>query len=294
MPYNQSHQDFALQMSTLQVENEQLASQLHDLEITIQIMAEHGSLIEAELQTTNKKLQLEIRERKQAEARLQMLVAAISQRNLDLEIILDTLREHGDAIHDQWYAKIQEARQLAGVDGLTQIANRRRFDEHLKDQWQRMAEQQLPLALILADIDYFKQYNDTYGHLLGDTCLKHVAQALQGTVSHRADLVARYGGEEFAVILPATDLAGAIAIATRMQAQVEYLQLPHASSSVSHYVTLSMGIATVTPSLNQSPQTLLAVADRLLYTAKQSGRDQIAHEGRREAIVGRKEQDGLD
>lgn len=270
----------ASQMTALQVENEQLAGQVHDLEVTIQIMAEHGSLIEAELQTTNRKLQLEIRERKQAEARLQMLVAAISRRNVDLEIILDTLREHGDAIHDQWYAKIQEAKHLAGVDGLTQIPNRRRFDEHLKEQWQLMAERQLPLSIILADIDYFKQYNDTYGHLLGDTCLKHVAQALQGTISHNDDLVARYGGEEFAVILPATDLSGAIAIATRMQSQIEYLQLPHACSSVSHYVTLSMGVASVIPCLDQSPQLLVADADRLLYVAKQSGRNQVAHADR--------------
>lgn len=282
MPNDQSQQaeqDLVLQMSTLQVENEQLVSQIHDLEVTIQIMAEHGSLIEAELQTTNKKLQLEIRERKQAEARLQMLVAAISQRNLDLEIILDTLREHGDAIHDQWYAKIQEAKHLAGIDGLTQIPNRRRFDEHLKEQWQLMAEQQSPVSLILADIDYFKQYNDTYGHLLGDTCLKHVAQALQGMISHTNDLVARYGGEEFAVILPETDLLGAIAVATRMQSQIEYLQLPHACSSTSHYVTLSMGVATCIPSPNQSPQMLIAATDRLLYTAKQSGRNQIAYDG---------------
>lgn len=264
----------------LQVEKEQLERQLHDLEAIIQIMADHGSFIEAELQTINKKLQLEIRERKQAEARLQMLIGAISQRNIDLEIILDTLREHGDAIHDQWYAKVKEAKHIAGVDSLTQIPNRRRFDEHLKKQWQIMAERQWPIALILADIDYFKQYNDTYGHLLGDSCLKYVAQALQSSIRHTHDLVARYGGEEFAVILPETDLSGAIAIANRIQAQVESLQLPHASSSVSHYITLSMGAVSLVPSLDQSPQTLVAAADQLLYAAKQAGRNQIAYDDR--------------
>ncbi|HEY9658060.1 MAG TPA: diguanylate cyclase [Allocoleopsis sp.] len=269
-------QDLASQIEALQVENDQLERQIRDLEITIQIMAEHGSLVEAELQTTNKKLQLEIRERKQAEARLQMLAAAISQRNLDLEIILDTLREHGDAIHDQWYAKIQEAKHLAGVDSLTQIPNRRRFDEYLKEQWQIMAERQVPLAMILLDIDCFKQYNDTYGHLLGDTCLKHVAQALQDTIGRYDDLVARYGGEEFAAILPETDLPGAIAVATKIQAQIQQLQLPHACSSVSHYVTLSMGVASIIPVLDQSPLTLVAAADQWLYVAKQSGRNQIA------------------
>lgn len=268
----------ASQIQTLQVENEQLKSQVHDLEVTIQIMAEHGSFIEAELQTANKRLHLEIRERKQAEARLQMLVAAISQRNLDLEIIMDTLREHGDAIHDQWYAKSQEARYFAEVDSLTQIPNRHRFDEHLKEQWQLMAERRSPLSLILADVDYFKQYNDTYGHLLGDTCLKHVAQALQGATSRYGDLVARYGGEEFAVILPETDLQGAITIATKMQAHVQHLQISHACSSVSHYVTLSMGVTNLIPSLDQSPLTLVTAADRLLYRAKKLGRNQIIHE----------------
>ena len=263
----------------LQAENEQLKSQVHDLEITIQIMAEHGSFIEAELQTTNKRLQLEIQERKQAEARLQMLVAAISQRNLDLEIIMDTLREHGDAIHDQWYAKTQEARYFAEVDSLTQIPNRHRFDAHLKEQWQLMAERRSPIALILADVDYFKQYNDTYGHLLGDTCLRHVAQALAGSISRYGDLVARYGGEEFAVILPETDLQGAVAIAAQMQTQVQHLQITHACSSVSHYVTLSMGVTSLIPSLEQSPLTLVAAADRLLYKAKKLGRNQIVHEG---------------
>lgn len=146
MSSSQSQSDPDQSIHALQVEKEQLERQLHDLEAIIQIMADHGSFIEAELQTINKKLQLEIRERKQAEARLQMLIGAISQRNIDLEIILDTLREHGDAIHDQWYAKVKEAKHIAGVDSLTQIPNRRRFDEHLKKQWQIMAERQWCIA----------------------------------------------------------------------------------------------------------------------------------------------------
>lgn len=274
----QQVQHLASQIAALQAENEQLERHVHDLEITIQILEEHGSLIEAELQTTNKKLQLEIRERRQAEAQLQMLVAAISQRNLDLEIIMDTLREHGDAIYDQWYTKTKEAKHLADVDSLTQIPNRRRFDEYLQDQWQRMAEQQAPLSMILSDIDYFKQYNDTYGHVLGDTCLKHVAQALRRAMGRYGDLVARYGGEEFAVILPQTNLQEAIEIAAKMQQRIQDLQLPHACSPVSHYVTLSMGVASLIPSADKSPQTLVTAADRLLYLVKQSGRNQIVHD----------------
>lgn len=278
MSNSYSPQELARQVSALQGEKEQLESQLHDLESIIQIMAEHGSFIEAELQATNRRLQLEIRERQQIESRLQILVAAISQRNVDLEIILDTLREHGDAIHDQWYAKVKEAKHIAGVDSLTQIPNRRRFDEYLKKQWQLMAKRQLPLALILADIDYFKQYNDTYGHLLGDGCLKYVAQALQSSINRDSDLVARYGGEEFAIILPNTNLSGAIAIASRIQMQVAHLQLPHSSSLVSHYITLSMGVVSLIPGGNQSPQDLVASTDQLLYRAKQAGRNQVAYD----------------
>ncbi|MFH7244581.1 MAG: diguanylate cyclase domain-containing protein [Spirulina sp.] len=278
MTNSQSPQDFERQVSALQVEKEQLERQLHDLESIIQIMADHGSFIETELQTMNKRLQLEIRERQQAEARLQMLVAAISQRNVDLEIILDTLREHGDAIHDQWQAKVKEAKHMAGVDSLTQIPNRRRFDEYLKKQWQVMAKRQLPLALILADIDYFKQYNDTYGHLLGDSCLTYIAQALQGSINREHDLVARYGGEEFAIILPNTNLSGAITIAKRIQTQVGQLQLPHASSLVSHYITLSMGVVSLIPRRDQLSQDLIAATDQLLYRAKQAGRNQMAYD----------------
>ncbi|WP_198806184.1 diguanylate cyclase [Leptolyngbya sp. BL0902] len=275
MPSDPPSPNFEQQIKTLQAENNQLKDQLRDLEVVIQIMADHGSFIEAELQTANKRLQLEIRERKQAEARLQMLVAAISQRNVDLEIILDTLREHGDAIHDQWHAKVQEANHIAGVDSLTQIPNRRRFDEYLAEQWPLMTDQQSPISLILADIDYFKQYNDTYGHLLGDSCLTYVAQALQNSVNRPTDLVSRYGGEEFAVILPDTDLSGALALANQMQAAVAQLQLPHASSQVSHYITLSLGVVSVVPQAGQASHRLVASTDRQLYRAKQEGRNRI-------------------
>jgi diguanylate cyclase (GGDEF)-like protein len=262
-------------IAPLRVENLHLKEQVRDLEILLQIATEHGSLIEAELQKANKQLALEIRERKQAEARLELLVAAISRRNVDLEIILDTLREHGDAIHEQWYAKVEEAKHLAGIDSLTQISNRRRFDEHLTEQWQQMITQQLPLSIILCDVDCFKQYNDTYGHLLGDKCLQHVAQALQSALNRCGDLAARYGGEEFVAVLPETGLEGAITVAKRMQAKIEQLKLPHAKSPVNPYITLSMGVASITPNSTQSPQDLMNAADRMLYLAKQLGRNQI-------------------
>jgi diguanylate cyclase (GGDEF)-like protein len=273
--FNPIDQHLPPPISTLMVENHLLKTQIRDLEILVQIATDHGSLIESELQKANKQLALEIFERKQAEARLQRLLTAINQRNVDLEIILDTLREHGDAIHEQWYAKVEEAKHLAGVDSLTQIPNRRRFDEYLQEQWQRMLAQQQSLSIILCDVDCFKEYNDTYGHLLGDECLQQIAQGLQSTLTRCGDLIARYGGEEFIAVLPTTGLESAMAIALKMQSNVQQLRLPHAKSLVNPYVTLSMGVATTIPDLEQSPQNLIDTADQALYSAKQAGRNQI-------------------
>ncbi len=261
-----------LSVSRLQAENQQLRQQLQDLETLLQITLEQGTAVEAGLQTANKQMAIEVRKRQRAEFRLKRLAAAISRRNLDLEIILDTLREHGDAIHDQWQAKVQEAKQLAEVDSLTQIPNRRRFDAHIFEQWQQMAQQQQPLSVILCDVDFFKQYNDTYGHLLGDQCLQQVAASLCSTLSHDGDLIARYGGEEFAAILPNTSLEAAMAMAQKIQARVEQMLLPHAQSPISPCLTLSLGVASLVPRLDQSPQILVDAADRALYLAKQTGR----------------------
>lgn len=174
------------------------------------------------------------------------------------------------------YQKLQQANQqleyLAMIDGLTQVANRRRFDEYIQQQWNQSALEQTPRALILCDLDYFKRYNDTYGHLAGDACLIKIARAIKSAVQRPADLVARYGGEEFAVILPDTDQNGALQVAIAIQNQVRQLQLDHFASDVGKYVTVSIGIASTVKSCN-SPQALIAAADRALYQAKQLGRD---------------------
>lgn len=264
------------QLAHLQQENGSLKQQLQDLETTLEVVTDHNSAIEAMLRATNQRLQQEVTDRRQAESRLDLLTRAISQRNLDLEILMETLCEHGDALHDQWSAKVKAATDLAGIDSLTKIPNRRRCDEYLEIQWQQMSHYQAPLALILVDIDYFKQYNDTYGHLLGDDCLKRIAQALSKTLLRTDDLVARFGGEEFVVILPDTTLDEAIALAQALRQSVHQLKIPHTQSSVSSYVTLSLGIACQVPHLGTPPQSLLDAADRALYTAKQSGRNQVA------------------
>ncbi|MEH2295609.1 EAL domain-containing protein [Nostoc sp.] len=167
----------------------------------------------------------------------------------------------------------QELQRLASSDGLTQVANRRCFDDTFTVEWQRLAREQDSLSLILCDVDYFKLYNDTHGHLAGDDALRQVAKAISRTVKHATDLVARYGGEEFAVILPNTDMERAIAVARDIQTNLNALQIPHPHSHVSEFITLSLGVATIIPHSQLSPATLIAAADQGLYQAKAQGRN---------------------
>ncbi|HEY9294758.1 MAG TPA: diguanylate cyclase, partial [Phormidium sp.] len=166
-------------------------------------------------------------------------------------------------------------KNLANIDGLTKVANRRRFDEVLQQEWLILRREQLSLSLILCDVDYFKLYNDTYGHPAGDKCLQQIAKTLQQVTKRPSDLVSRYGGEEFAIILPNTPLSGAIHIAEEVQRKVKELAIVHDSSKVSNIVTLSLGVASIIPSICTSPTTLLTIADQALYQAKQQGRDRV-------------------
>jgi diguanylate cyclase (GGDEF)-like protein len=177
----------------------------------------------------------------------------------------------------QLYQKLEianrELQRLASLDGLTGVANRRRFDEYMDIEWQRMAKEKLPLSLILCDIDFFKKYNDTYGHQAGDACLRQVADALRFCAKRSVDLVARYGGEEFAVILPNIKVSAAAQVAEEMRTVVNALNIPHVQSGVSHHVTLSLGIACIEPTPSNSPTMLIAAADAALYQAKAAGRN---------------------
>jgi len=169
----------------------------------------------------------------------------------------------------------QELQRLAGIDRLTQLANRHYFDETLEREVRQMHRAQTPLSLILADVDYFKAYNDYYGHLQGDRCLQEIAQGIQQAVRRPQDLVARYGGEEFAIILPQTNAAGAIAVARNIRHQIQTLHIPHAQSKVSDHITLSLGIVCAFPEENCSAAQLIQAADRGLYRAKEQGRDRL-------------------
>ena len=165
---------------------------------------------------------------------------------------------------------------LATYDSLTEVKNRHSFNQYLDTEWRRLAREEAPLSLIMCDIDYFKLYNDTYGHQAGDECLRQVAAVIQHSVKRAADLVARYGGEEFVVVLPNTDIEGATCVAEMIAQQVRALQIVHAKSAVSEYVTLSLGVACCIPAPKSDPGVLIALADESLYQAKASGRDRVS------------------
>src|SRR3569832_1045940 len=169
--------------------------------------------------------------------------------------------------------KIKELQRLSSLDGLTGIANRRRFDEYLEQECLRASRGNKILSLILTDIDHFKTYNDNFGHHGCDEVLRRVAQAIEGGTHRPGDLVARYGGEEFAIILPDTDPDGAARVAEAIRLTVEGLNIPHCFSTAADHVTISMGVASIIPREGGLPATLIEAADEALYEAKHSGRN---------------------
>lgn len=169
----------------------------------------------------------------------------------------------------------EELERLASVDGLTGIANRRYFDNYLEREWKRAARNHFSLSIIMCDVDFFKPYNDTYGHQAGDDCLKLVADVIVRHLKRPTDLLARYGGEEFAVILPDTLAEGAVYVAENIRQKLWERGIPHQGSRISDRVTLSCGVATIVPSAESQPRELIKTADVALYQAKQQGRDRV-------------------
>jgi two-component system chemotaxis family response regulator WspR len=169
----------------------------------------------------------------------------------------------------------RELEKLSSLDGLTGISNRRRFDEVLDQEWRRAMRKGAILSLIILDIDFFKLYNDHYGHQGGDECLKKVAKALEGSLHRSTDMVARYGGEEFVAILPEIDAAGAMTVAETMRTRIQDQQIAHAKSKVSEFVSISIGVASMVPNAEIPAGSLVAAADLALYKAKEEGRNRV-------------------
>lgn len=176
-------------------------------------------------------------------------------------------------VHMQLKRQSRLLENLVFMDALTEIPNRRALDQTFEQEWARCARTGLPLSYILMDIDLFKQFNDHYGHGFGDECLVRVAKALHSCVQRPSDCVGRYGGEEFAAILANTDLEDALHVAKCLHASVAALQIPHAHSTVHPQVTISIGVATAHPVAGLSPQMLSETADRMLYEAKNTGKN---------------------
>ena len=168
-----------------------------------------------------------------------------------------------------------ELQRLTNTDGLTGIANRRYFDDYLSAEWRRAKREQLQLSMLIIDVDNFKLYNDSYGHVAGDDALKQIARTIESGTMRPADMSARFGGEEFAVILPATDAQGALASAQKICADIESLHLAHAGSVISEWMTVSIGAATLVPQQNEEPIQLIKLADQCLYRAKQAGKNRV-------------------
>jgi diguanylate cyclase (GGDEF)-like protein len=185
-------------------------------------------------------------------------------------IVRVRVRNHLQAVHQR---RLLE--QLALIDSLTEIPNRRRFTEVYEREWRRCKRSNSPLSLLMVDVDHFKVFNDTYGHAAGDQVLRRVAQTIQAALNRSSDFVARYGGEEFVVVLPDIDAGGAQAVAEKLRVEVEHLQISYPESGTSPWLTISLGGATQVPMLSEVDAGLFGNADRSLYAAKHGGRNRV-------------------
>ena len=207
----------------------------------------------------------------QLEGKIQDLTLSFQQIESQLNDKIERYRQAQMA-----FQKVkQELELLATTDSLTQIPNRHSFEQHLDREWNRLTREKAPISLLLCDVDYFTNYNDTYGYQAGDNCLQMVAQTLQNVVQRPADLVARYGGDEFTIILPNTNLFGAVKIAEKLLIDVARLQISHPGSDNSQIVTISIGVASQTPVRGQSATILLQQAEQALDRAKTEGKNRF-------------------
>ena len=246
-----------------------LRREVRDLRIALRTSNDHGDALQEHLYRLSTSLTGEVRERQGTDLELRQLLSVATQKTDDLEILVQILVDQGD----DWAEEGGKAR----IDALTQIANRRGFDERLAQEWGIHIELQQPLSLLVCDVDHFKYYNDHYGHQAGDECLKAVAGAL-GSRLRAQEFVARYGGEEFAIILPRTSRQVATGVAERARSAVFDANLAHAASSVCDRVTVSIGVACQIPPLQgrADVRPLIEEADRFLYLAKHRGRNRVA------------------
>ncbi|MEI6429107.1 MAG: diguanylate cyclase, partial [Pseudanabaena sp. ELA607] len=201
----------------------------------------------------------------------QWLQKELRRKNQNLEREIQERQKIQSSLQDA----NQRLERLSHMDSLTCAANRRAFDEYYPREWHRAIRDQQHLSLLLCDVDFFKRFNDHYGHVLGDSCLQMVAVALQDSIKRPADFLARYGGEEFVIVLPNTNLAGAMVVARHVQENLQRQGIHHEYSDVSHFVTLSIGAASCIPTIDSNMMSLVVFTDQCLYNAKHTGRNRI-------------------
>ncbi len=180
-----------------------------------------------------------------------------------------------DITQSKLKATTEKLNEISNIDALTGLYNRRYFDDALKKEWNSALRLKSSIVLIMIDIDFFKKYNDTYGHLQGDKCLKEVAEAIKNHAKRPRDIVVRFGGEEFMLLLPETKMDGAIRVAERILSGIENMKIEHSASPINQVVTVSIGVTSVIPDQNISVESVLEKADKALYTAKNDGRNCI-------------------
>ena len=231
--------------------------------------------LHARIAARTRELEMELTQRRKIESELEAIRAELEHRVTERTAALEARNEELSRLRLALETANQRLKRLVTIDALTGIANRRHFDRALDRELRRARREGLPLSLIFLDLDEFKRFNDTYGHARGDDVLRHVAQTLDETFRRGGDLVARYGGEEFAVILPGVDGRRAALYAERLRRRVWRLSIGYDASKVSDRVTISGGVATVTPPSTATPDQLLHAADEALYRAKCLGRNRI-------------------
>jgi diguanylate cyclase (GGDEF)-like protein len=252
----------------------ELEQEKSDLDIALATAVEHGDAIDADLSAINERLVQEVAERLRAESRLERLLDVLKQKNTDLELLVSTIAEHSDGIDEDWLKRYREAEQLSRIDELTGILNRRGFNETLDRYWRSGLRDHQPLGVVMLDVDLFKQFNDLLGHPAGDRCLTQLGKILQQSCRRPGDVPARYGGEEFVVLLPHTDMAGALHMVEQFRQLLADAAIEHPGSP-SGFLTVSCGVAAEVPKRERDPAIMIAEVDQQLYQAKREGRNTV-------------------
>ncbi|MCK5833568.1 GGDEF domain-containing protein [bacterium] len=209
------------------------------------------------------------------EFHLEQIIAELKEAKVKIEDYAHHLEDMVAERTKELRIANKELQKLANLDGLTRIANRRFFNEYIEREWANSIETDTPVAIIMSDVDCFKKYNDTYGHQMGDECLKAVARVFDKVALRPGDLAARYGGEEFVIVLPETAIETALEIAENIRFGVENVGIVHEQNPASKFVTISLGVASISPRTSDSFEGLIKCADDALYKAKESGRNLV-------------------